>query len=593
MKKKYTSKWLFFLAILLLGLLVGSAGAQNSTIWSLWLGTHYTGFNDYYYKVAEFDRGVEGVMPDGMWEFQFNYLRRTATGNWGVQGWFYDPKRMNFTLEGTSLNLFRAKVSYSSFYRQWQRDLMNNLVVREAKDREGSAPGGKMITHNDNFPDQDYGFQRQQITTDVDFYIPGMKNVKLFVNHRSILEKGTEQHFQTMHCWSCHVESHVVDLDRQTHSVSAGIEAKVANFLLTYQANYRQYQSNVGPIEALYDSAAHPVRGTKWTDPNTGQVKNYFVEFGSREIFTGESVPIVVPEKLNKLVHKVKVKGNFGRARLLAMYANSTTKNAEQDLNMTGNQASARLDFLVAKGNRLVARAGYNRFENDSVFINIPPWREGRPGGGQVMAWTRYSNLTRTELLGSLEYIFQPNTKYRLSLLAGYNSRERDDYPYKGAMDKTSKIRVQGSLRYRPGMKFTGNLKLYYDMIDNPFAPYKHMFERSGREANLSPLPDNSFVYYFQRDALRYGDITMLPTNAIGLKLDLSFHPTEALQLTAGLNMNMGTNADESELSFKQTSYQPKFGFNFMLGDKFDFFGSYSYLYRTQNGIAAVAMMDG
>jgi hypothetical protein len=589
MKTKDTHKWLLLLAILLLGLTVGPVAAQGTTSWSLWLGTHYTGFNDYYYKVAEFDRGVEGFIP----EFQLKYLHRNQTSNWGIHGWFYDPKRMNFTLQGTSLNLIHAKVTYSSFYRQWQRDLMENLVVREAKDRQGSAPGGKMITHNDNYPNQEYGFQRQQITTDIDFYIPGMKNIKLFVNHRSILESGTDQHMQTMHCWSCHVESRPVDLDRTTHSVSAGVEAKVANFLLTYQANYRQYKSDVGTVYALYDSAAHPVRGTKWTDPNTGKVSNYWVEFGSREIFTGESVPVVVPENLNKLVHKVKVKGNFGRAHLLAMYANSTTQNEEQSLSMKGNQANVKLDYLVARGNRLVAKAGYNRFENDPIFINIPPWRENRPGGGQTMAWTRYSNLTRTELLGSLEYIFQPNTKYRFSVLAGYNSRERDDYPYEGANDKTTKIRLQGSLRYRPGARFTGYVKVYHDMIDNPFAPYKHMFEHSAREANLTPLPDNSFVYYFQRDQLRYGDITMLPTSATGLKLDLTFRPTEALQLTAGINMSMGSNSDAPELDFKQTMYQPKLGFSYMLNDKFDFFGSYSYLYRTQNGIAAVAMMDG
>lgn len=578
MNRKRIRKLLMIQAVVLLGLLIIPLAAQEAnTQWSLWLGSHYTGFQDYMYNVAQYDRGVEGFMP----EFQLNFMQQKQKNSWGIKGRFYDPKRMNVTLEGRSLNLINARVSYNSFYRQYQRDLMNNLIVRESGNREGTTMGGKMITHEDNYPNTDYGFRRQEIKTDIDFRIPGMSNVRLFANHRSILESGTQQHLQTMHCSSCHVESHPIDLDRKTHSVSAGLEAKFKNFLLTYQANYRQFKSDVGPVQAFYDTAQHPVNGS------------LVAEFSSREIFSGEYVPIVIPAQTDKFAHNIKAKVRFGKGQLLAQYVNSNTKNKEGDLNLKGNQASLKFAYGLNSKMKVLAKGAYNRFENDPVFIDLPLWRDGRPGGGQNFDWTRYSSLTRTQQKGSLELIYQPKVKYRLSLLAGYDGITRDDYPYKGADDKTTKLRLQTNVRYRPSLNFMMKVKLYYDKIDNPFSPYHTMFERSARANPLTPLPDNSLIYYFQRDELRYGDITNLPTQVQGMNLDFSYRLAEGIRLTAGVRAQIGTNNDAPELAFKQKSYQPKLGFSYLAGDKFNLFGSYSYLYRTQNGIAAVTMMDG
>ncbi len=588
---KYKNKYLIPITLLVVLLTLPILGWAGTTQWSLWIGNHYTGFSDYKYKIAEFDRGTEGFMP----EFKLNYAKYLENKSYSVNGYFYDPKRMNFVFEGRSSNLLHARVSYSSFYRQYQRDLMENLLVRELgfDDQGNPKPGGKMVTHADPYPNEEYGFKRQEIRTDVDVKIPGMENIKLMISHRSILEKGTDQHLQTMHCSSCHVESKKIDLNNQTHSISGGLEAQFGNLLLSYQANYRKFKSDVGPVEAEYDSAGHPVRGYIWTDPNTGATSNYWVEFGSREIFTGEKMPIVVPRESDKFSHRLKLKGKIGKGALLAQYINSTTTNKDEDLNLKGNQASLKIAYPLFPKTKMIARGSYTRLENDPIFIDIPAWRENRPGGGQNMDWTRYSNLTRTEMKGDLELIYQPKRRYRLTLLAGYSSIERDDYPYKGANDQTNKIRLQAAVKYRPSAQITAKFKYGLDKIDNPFAPYNHMFERSGRAAQLMPLPNNSFVYYFQRDDLRYGDITSLPSMVHMLNADLTFRPSQRVSLTAGINARLGSNDDAPELSLKQTSYQPRLSFNYIASDQFSFFSSYSYLYQTQNGLAAVAMMDG
>ena len=577
MKKEHRITSVLVLSFLCLFAVLPVFAQETTTQWNLWVGNHYTGLNDYTLKVAEFDRNVDGFVP----EFKLNFAQYRDNKGFGVNGYFYDPKRMGFTFEGNSSNLFEARVSYNSFYRQYQRDLMNNLIVREAGNREGTTMGGKMITHEDLNPAADYGFRRQEIRTDLGFKIPGLENIKVIASHRSILEKGSDQHMTTMHCSSCHIQSREIDLNRQTHSVSAGMEAKFNNILLTYTANYRMYKSDVNTVEVFYDTAQHPVNG------------QYVEEFSSRLNYAGENVPVVEKAEIDKFAHNLKLKAKVAKGLFLAQLINSNTKNKEGDLNLNGNQANLKFAYPVFKGGKFIASGVVGRYENDPVSIDLASWRENRAGGGQDFDWVRYSNLTRTEQKGAAELIYQPKSRYRLSLLTSYSSLERDDYPYADGNFKTTKLRLQAAVKYRPSMKFTGRFKYYFDNIDNPFAPYNIMFERSGRAANLTPPPNNSKVYYYQRDALRYGNITNLPTQVHGINLDLQFKPSPQVNFTAGVNMRLGSNSDAPELDFQQKSYQPKLAFTYVPGDKFSFFSSYSYLYQTQNGLATVAMMDG
>jgi len=580
MKINYISKW-FIVFIILLAFTwnVQVAGEESNTEWWLEIGSHYTGLKDYYQKIAEYDRGEEGFMPN----IAFNLFHFKDKNSIKFTSRFYDPKRMNFSLEGKLKDSLYAKISYNSFYRQLQRDSLANIEAREAGNRDGTTFGGKIFTHEDKNPEADYGFRRQEIKTDIDFKIPGAKNLKVFIAHRSILEDGTEQHIQTNHCATCHQVSHALEVKRRSHTVSVGTEIDLDPVLITYKANYRTFKSDAGPYEAYYDLAQHPVTG--------GAVD----EFASRVNFSGESVPIAVYPETEKFSHNLKLKTNLGKGRVLMQYVNSKTKNKTSDLNLTGNQVNLKVMYPLSKRAKLVGTGTYERFKNDSVFIDLPNWREGVVDTGVNLDWTRYSNLTRTKGKGSLNYIYQPTRKFRLSILGRYISTERDDYPYLGANNTTTKIRLQTEVKYRPTMKFSGRLKYYIEDIDNPFAPYNQMFEHIGRsgEHQLSPDPDMPSIYYYQRDDLRYGDITNQATFVHGIYLDFKLKPSKKFNFVAGINLRIGTNSDEPELNLKQTSIQPKINFNWMPSTKIIISGSYSYMKQNQNGLATVPMMDG
>jgi len=567
------------LALLITALPMGSplfAQGPAQTDWSVWVGSHYTGLNQYIYKVAEFDRGVEGFTP----ELRIQLNRTHGENALQLQGFYYDPKRMGFHFLGSAGKSAKWDISYQSFYRQVEKDLMENLVVREAGNAEGTKPGGKMVTHSDLNPGQVPGYRKQVFEANVSAKIPGHENIRVFAGERSILESGHEQVLQLNHCSTCHVNSHLLKLDRKTHAVTGGLEVSFGKSIVSYVANYREFKSDAGTFTALYDTAQHPVKGT------------LEAEFGSREIFNGTYMPIDQYPETHKLAHNLKFKTALGKMKLLAQAAAVNTKNNVGNLNISDRQASLRVIYPVVRKAKLVARARYQRINNDPVFIDLPPWREGRTGGGQDFDYWRYSSLTRTVGEASAELLYQPGRRYRVSLLAGYNKTARDDYPEKGANFTTNTVRLRGVLRYRPSTVWNATVGYEFKYIDNPFAPVNYTFEKAGSTV-LQPLPGNPFVYYFQRRALRYGNITSLPTQVNILNLKLNWKPAQHLQIATTFRARVGTNHDNKELSLKQTSYQPSLSLNFIPNEKATLYTTYSFVYQEQNGVGAVVMMDG
>ena len=596
--KKQTNYGLWaFIALLCCVLFRFPASAQEAAQpvtnqWSLWFGSHYTGLEDYTLRVAEFDRGEEGFMP----EFQLKWLRTQGQNRLNFAGNFYDSKRMSLNLQGNFSNFLSAKVAYKSFYRRNQIDLLQNMVARESGNKEGTVAGGKIITNELLFdPDtEDIGYRRQEIETHLEAKIPGLKNLKVIASHRSIMESGHSQEIQISHCATCHVTSRSIALDRVTHTVAGGVEAAVTNdFIVSYQAQYRQFKSNEGTYEAMFDTARHPVNGSSGD------------EFASRNIFSGETAQLGLYPETKKLSHRFKAKGVFGKTNLLAQVVSFTAENnndlPDENVLITGDRETSgtythlRLAHPFFPKTKLIAGAYFGTYENSSVLVDLPDWRDNRSGGDIDFDYTRFSNYTRTEMRGNLEFIYQPTSRYRLSLLGEYSTRERDDYPFEGAKDKTTKFLLQGDVKYRPSREFTGHLRYYFENIDNPFSPYNNLFERYGRSGpdSLTPIPGTPAVYYYQRDAIRYGSVTSLPAVVNGGKLDVDYRLTPKTKLSLGLTAKIATNNDTPELEYKQTSMQPTLGFSAVPNDKFSLFTSFSYLYKTQNGIATFAMMDG
>jgi hypothetical protein len=566
---KKTHVCVFINLLLILGLLIPASPTLSQdepsfSSWSIWLGGHYTGLNDFYKKVGEFDRGEEGVLP----EVLLNYSTYRGEKNLWFSGHYYDSKRMSLDLSGRSKGIFSGKISYSSSYRQREKDLLNNLMVREATSQSATPPGGgKMVTYQDQAPDADFGYTRHQVKSNFEVKVPGKAKLKLIAAHRSILEKGEDQKIVSMHCSSCHMLSKSVDVDRRTHSASAGFEVNPGNLFLSYVASFRSFKSEAPLPVAFYDTAEHPIKGVNLSD---------------RVIFGGEEVPFGRLSQNQKLAHTIKVSTQMGKSKIFGSFTNSQAKNISEGLEIKSNGGTLKYVVNPSLKTKFIARASYNRIENDTVGVDNPAWRGGDP---EQFDFIRYSNLTRTDAKGSAELIYQPQRKYRLSFSAGYQQITRDDYPEPEADEKTTKFKFSIGGKYRPHTKFTGRLKFFLESIKDP-APYNLIFENSG-QAYSSPF------YYYQREELRYGQVTNQPTMVNGMELNLNLRPSARASLSASIRASLGTNGDIDTLDLEQTKLQPTFSFNLTPDPKWNVFGNLSYIYSKSNGLAAVAMMDG
>ena len=574
-------RWLFVLSVALglpiFSLLAFSQEEPGYSVWSLWLGSHYTGYEDFSKKVGEFDRGKEGAVP----EISLSFSGYQKDKSLDFFGHYYDPKRISFSLTGKSKDILSGLVSYRSFYRQRATDLLENLMAREATNQAADTPGGKMFTYEHENPDADFGYTRHEIKSDFQVKVPGSAKLKIIAAHRSILEKGDDQKVVSMHCSSCHMVSKSAKVDRRTHTASAGIEIDPGPLFLSYMGSFRSFKSESPSLEAFYDTAQHPVNGTM------------IEEFGSRMVFDGEVVEFGTIPETQKMSHTAKVKADVGKkSEILGSFTYSQAKNVSAGIETKSNGGSLKYMFRPNLKTRIIALASLSRIESDAVFIDLPSWREGREGGSQDFDWTRYSNLTRTVAKGSAEFIYQPSRKYRVFLSAGYEGTKRDDYPYFEAEGKTTKLKLSMGGKYRPHLRFSGRFKYFFENTDDPFSPYEQLFERAGNTI-LDTLPGNTKYYYFQRDQLRYGSITNQPTNLHGVELNLNFRPNHKVSFSADLKASLGTNSDTDSLDFERTRLQPQVSANFAPTAKWNLFSSLTYIYEKSNGLVAVAMMDG
>jgi hypothetical protein len=580
MKRLFLKSLVVLTAVLILPCLSSPVLSQEEptySIWSLWLGGHYTGYEDFYKKIGEFDRGEEEAVP----EVKLSYSGYKGDQSWDFFGHYYDPKRASLDLSGRSKDVFSGKVSYRSSYRQRATDLLENLMAREAVNQE-NTPGGKMYTYEHENPDADFGYTRHELKTDFQVKVPGSANLILRAFHRSIVEKGNDQKIISMHCSSCHMVSKSADVDRRTHTISAGAEATAGPVLLSYLGSYRTFKSEASAPVAFYDTAQHPVNGT------------LIEEFGSRTVFDGEEVAFGEVPETEKMAHTLKVKADMGKkGNILGSFSNSQAKNKSASLEVNSNSGSLKYAVSPTPKTKIIALASLAMIESDKAQIDLPLWRDGMgEGSGQDFSWTRYSSLTRTVAKGSAKLIYQPDRKYRVFVSAGYEGTERDDYPYLGAKEKTTKLKASLGGKYRPNSRFWGRIKYSFENIDEPFSPYEQMFERAGTDV-LEKLEDNKWYYYFQRDDLRYGSVTNRPNNLHGVELNLNFRPNRKASLSAGLKASLGTNNDTDSLDFERTQLQPQVSANFAPTPMWNLFGNLTYLYDKSSGLAAVAMMDG
>lgn len=562
--------------LLLLALSVAQAG-EGETVdsYSIWIGGHYTEFSDYTKKVGEYNLGNNEGLP----EFGLGYFSKSPTGLLRFKGFYYDDKNVFGQLRATLADRFKIKAQYRSLIKQDQQDLLENIEGREYFPTTDTY-GGKTLTHDLQDVGADYNTHRQEILAELAVKLREKNNIRFVATHRTILKTGSEQSIASNHCFSCHLTSQSAEVDTKQHQFETGIDAESGNFDFGYRFGYRVFESDVSAPQVYYDEARHPVNG--------GAVS----EFGSRQIYDDTTMAYNVLPKTEKVSHKVRMKGKVGKGRVAGAVGYSKATNEATDLSVKSWNGALNYATVVNPSTRVVAKGSMVKLTADDPFIDIPTYRDGAADGNEMdFDYTRYSAYDRTEVKLSAEMIKRMNPKTTLSILGGVDVTNRDDYPVMDDGTSTKKFYGQAKVNYRKGLRYKTTVKYRFEAISDPFISGKGLFEEPAY-GSLYPIAGN-FVFYWEREDLRYQDITTLPTQAHIFSWQSTYIPSSKYSVNVGVNGKYDKNADLDSLDVKHFMLVPSLNLNVTPNEKFMFSTGYTYNYYKSRGPVTIALFDG
>jgi hypothetical protein len=565
------------IASLTLSLLPVLSSAQDETgaryEYSLWLGTHYTDFQDNAKKVGEYNLGNDEAMPEGRFSLSANKANRRFSADLR----YFDHKNIHAQLDGSVGTRLDASVRYRSMIGHQAQDFLTNMETREWL---GDKPGGKMVTHEITDPNADFNIHRNEIEADLSVLLSEKGNVRMIAAHRSIIESCSEQKVASNHCFSCHLVSESVDVDRRTYIVKAGLEAATENLDVGYTFGYRKFHSKEPDPTGYFDPAKHPVNG--------GAVE----EFSSRVAFDDVILPYSAYPETEKMSHKARLGANVGTGRLTAAVSYSQSENKRSELKVDAVGGSANYRLPLSPRTRLTAKVSATRLSADDPFIDLPLWRADRPGETVDFSYTRYSVTDRLDLRGSAEVTTRLSRRATLSVIGGLRSIARDDYPLPDDGLTTSSFFGQAKLRYRKGTRYAMSLKYRFTKTSDPLISGRGLFEARGRDVLDIKTPPG-FAFYYQREDLRYQDITTLPTDEHDFHWRSTYRPSGKVSLGLGLHGSLDKNGELDSLDVEHLNLRPDVSVTLIPDVRWSITSGYTFSHFKSRGPVTVALFDG
>ena len=551
-----------------LALTVSLAGRANAEMKaSLLLGGNYSDYKDYTSKVGEFTH----VRNDPYPEAAFKLRGTTDNAYIDMKAAFTDNKNGRFKADYKFKDKFSAKVNYQLFERQLQFDLLENMNAREML--ESGSPGGKMISHEALDSVTDYRYDSHSLESEFKVKISDKYGLNFVAAHKMIMQKGNEQKISTTHCFSCHLQSRSAEVDRWSNQVNVGLEANRNNVYVDYKFSYRIFRSNADDVSFYYDGARHPVNGG-----SAG-------EFASRLLFDDGYYTDDIYPRTQKFSNKFKFKtGNEKRVLSGTFNYSKTTNDAVEDLDIVVVGGTLNYKMLVNPKTWLFANGALSKTISNDIRYDIPTWREGGTGGDlDIFDYYRASSLDRLYGRGDVQGIMKLNPDTKVSLLLGYEHTRRYDYPGISSETASNKYYGEGWIRYRNGLKSSFFAKYHLELTDDPFMDYRGLFEAVGRGV-LTAENGAPNVYYYQREDLKYQNVTTLPTIEHEFELSGTYSFNSKISMSGSLKLSMDKNNDLDNVEIEHSSMRPNLGISFIPNPKWSFTGGYTYMYDKSRG---------
>jgi hypothetical protein len=272
--------------------------------------------------------------------------------------------------------------------------------------------------------------------------------------------------------------------------------------------------------------ARHPVNG------GSGD------EFSSRLLYDDEVLEINSPTDVRKQGHALEARVDLPAAQNVSGYYRYTKSENQRTKNEVKSNAG-KVSWFAPLGRKFRLNASFlkRKIESTDVPIDLPNWREGRPGGGQDFDYVRKSAYDRDENLINLQGVYRLAPRHSLRFGYRMRSTDRENFvldPDDETQTTTTQHSIKAAWNGRLSKALHSRVGITYDMIDKPFVNVRGICESAiGDSASIGGQP-NEWVYYWQRE--RIGTGTSQPNKALRLNANLNYNFTPAVMLTGYLN---------------------------------------------------------
>lgn len=546
---------------------------------SVWVGMSYKDTTGHAKKVGEYNLLEESahVLP----EFMVKYLSQRESNIFRFDARYIDYENMNGTITAVVGDQFRGEFEYRSLTRQSQQDLLLNAEAREWLPVT-SSPSGKMITHELQDEGVGYNYQRQELLSRLQVLLSDKNNVRLVAAHRSVLKQGNEQKISANHCFSCHLTSKEARINSSTHHIEAGIDAEVDQYDVGYRFGYRLYENDAPDPTAYYDPGKHPVNG--------GSV----AEFRSRLAYEDTTLVYGAEPKTEKISHKLRLKGDVGSWNVSGTVSHARALNKNTELASRSWMGVLNLAHMLSPRTRLLGTVKGVRTKSDDVLIDLPSYRQGRPGPVVDFDFVRASYLDRAQGEITAEVVHKLNPRWTLSFLGGYERIDRYNYPSNEDNLVTNRVVLQAKAAFTKGTRYSSRIKYRFEKTSDPLVSARGLFEGNG-SVLLDGLPGSpsDLVLYFQREAIKYQDITTEPTDRHEVQWQSTWRPSDMATVNIGLNLVYDKNGDLDSLDVSHFTLQPNAALTYIPNPRWSLTGGVNHYHNKSRGPLAVALFDG
>jgi hypothetical protein len=422
--------------------------------------------NDKTSKAAEFDSlADEDIMP----AFGASLFVEGNSTEISLDGLFLDEDDMKFEGEMDFNRVLKLEGEYQKFYHRLAQDELINIRATSAAPGQGAqlwhtyeyAPNWDV--NSDTAPEKEFGVNWSQIEAEGIVRLPSLPGVQFGIALREQYRDGYHQAMAMTKCGSCHIGSHIKDVDETTRDVKPFVKADLGQLSLEYSFLYRQFINDSATTYHRYDPATHPFDASS---SKYGSV-NYDYRDGDLEIAR-------IPES-EKFVHTIKAKYDIDQTQnVFASYVNSTTTNTSVDeLGRVANGGSTDeldVDYNAGMVNwtawlsdqlKMNISGRYQNIDADDAIYTL----KGKTSSpADDITYTRESDESRDVVKLKADMMYRAASD--LTLRGGYEfeSISRDNAEFLLEQDTTiHRLKAKARWRAARGLNFNAGYKLTYD----------------------------------------------------------------------------------------------------------------------------------